>query len=91
MNTQISLTDDTADRLMAKVLRDLSEQHGVSRQTIRAALENLSDQEFDALWSGERTVYVAEAMHITYAFEPDPTEWIYAKAIFDALDAQRDH
>lgn len=78
------------DRIMARVLRQLCRETGVTREQIREALPDLTDTEFAALWAGTRTVYVNEAMALTYAFEPEPKDWIYPSAIFNALGAIRE-
>jgi hypothetical protein len=80
--------DRPADKLMARVLHGLCAEHDVSRATVRAAFDDLSDTEFDDLWNGDRSVYVADIPKFGRVFEPDGM-LIYAKAIFDALAEAR--
>lgn len=79
--------DPVVAQIMARELRRLCRERGLTRDDIRAALPDLTLTEFAALWAGTRTVYVNEAMALTYVFEPDPTEWIYVKTMFDAISA----
>lgn len=83
-------SDPAADLLMARTLRRLCRERGVTRDDIRAALPDLTAAEFAALWAGKRTVYVTEAMRINRVFEPEPNDWIYPSAISNALDAVRE-
>jgi hypothetical protein len=80
--------DRPTDKLMANVLHDLCAEHDVSRATVRAAFDDLSETEFDDLWNGDRSVYVADVPKFGRVFEPDGM-LIYAKAIFDALAEAR--
>lgn len=78
--------DTTTDKLMARILHELCEKHGLTRDDIRAGLSKLTDDEFNDLWNGDRCVYVSDAANISRVFGDAR---IYQGAIFDALREAR--
>lgn len=67
------LTPDTANGdpiacAMAKAMRGLAESAHISRAEIRAAVPDLTDAEFDDVWTGERSLYLEEFALINERF-----------------------
>lgn len=67
------------------VLRTLSRQHQVDKQTIRDALPDITDIEFEQMWLGERTVYLEEFCTIDLVFAEAGAKNAYPEAAFRAL------
>lgn len=67
------------------VLRTLSRQHQIDKQTIRDALPDITDNEFEQLWNGDRTVYLEEFCTIDLVFAEVGAKNAYPEAAFRAL------